>query len=511
MTTLANSASSITASLKHEDIFEQVLEQTCQALKVEAASLALIDQQNQEIEFQASTSQGSHNITGVRLPIGKGIAGWVAKRGEGIIVQDVHRDPRFFSEIDQTTGFTTSAITCAPILYNNEVIGVIEALNPMSGSFNSDALILLAGIGNLAGPAIHHAHHITELMGAHDRYHDLFMRNINSMLITNWDGLILEGNREAAILFGYDQETLQNLEIGQIHHLDHEILGEGFSRLTSGETLTYEAIIQTRNLTEIPVEVRVHAIQAETSSYLQWVFRNIQERKELDQLRDDLLSSIYHDLRSPLSNVISSLDVLANMLSLDRNPAILSLFNIAVRSTERIQRLTNSLLDINRLEAGHPIVNLQPIKPITLIQDALDAVSPIAKNKNQQIRVEPAVDLHQVIVDADMIRRVLINLTENAIKYSPPEGIIKIGARDDGEWVYFWVEDTGPGVPLDKQSRIFEKFTRLHEPGSAAGFGFGLAYCRLAIEGHGGRIWMEEAGETGARFIFTLPISENKE
>ncbi len=202
------------------------------------------------------------------------------------------------------------------------------------------------------------------------------------------------------------------------------------------------------------------------------------------------------------------MDVLANMLSLDSNPAILSLFNIAVRSTERIQRLTNSLLDINRLEAGQPIVNLQPINPQSLVQDALDAVSPIAINKSQTIRAELIDDLPLVSVDGDMIRRVLINLTENAVKFTPPDGSIKIGARLEGERVTMWVEDSGPGIPQANRESIFDKFTRLHGKEGPSGFGLGLAYCRLAVEGHGGRIWIEDASEDGVRFVFTLPVNK---
>ncbi len=89
------------------------------------------------------------------------------------------------------------------------------------------------------------------------------MRNINSMLITNWEGLILEANRETANLFGYDQKILQTMEIGRLHKLDHEKLGDGFSNLSLGETISYETIIQTQNNNEISVEVRVHAIQAD--------------------------------------------------------------------------------------------------------------------------------------------------------------------------------------------------------------------------------------------------------
>jgi len=202
------------------------------------------------------------------------------------------------------------------------------------------------------------------------------------------------------------------------------------------------------------------------------------------------------------------MDVLANMLSLDGNPAILSLFNIAVRSSERIQRLTNSLLDINRLEAGQPIVNLQLLDPQSLVQDALDAVSPIAKNKGQVIRAELADELPSITVDGDMIRRVIINLTENAVKFTPPDGSIIIGARPDGNLVTMWVEDSGPGIPIEKRESIFDKFTRLHGKGGPSGFGLGLAYCRLAVEGHGGRIWIEDATKEGVRFVFTLPVSK---
>lgn len=507
MTALAESASAITASLDRDEVLQEILDQSSQALQVEAVSLALIDPKRNEIEYQASTSKKNHNVTGTRLKIGQGIAGWVAREGQGVIVQNTAEDPRFFAEIDQSTGFKTRAVACAPIRLHGEMIGILEAINPRKGFFDADALLVLSGIGSLAGSAIQHAQHFTELGSAHQRYRDLFEDNINSMLISDWKGLILEANREAVQLSGYDSETLLHLAVGQLHELNREQLGKGYSALKSGETITYESVMHTQSGLEIPVEVRVHTIMVDEKACIQWVFRNIKERKELDQMRDDLLSSIYHDLRSPLSNVISSMDVLVNMLSLEEgNPAIKSLFNIAVRSTERIQRLTNSLLDINRLEAGQPIVNLQPIQPQSLVQDALDAVSPIAKNKNQEIYAEMDEKLPEVTIDGDMIRRVLINLTENAVKFTPPQGSIKIGACLEDPFVRMWVEDSGPGIPVEKRESIFDKYTRLHGKGGPAGFGLGLAYCRLAVEGHGGRIWIENTAKIGARFVFTLPI-----
>jgi signal transduction histidine kinase len=102
---------------------------------------------------------------------------------------------------------------------------------------------------------------------------------------------------------------------------------------------------------------------------------------------------------------------------------------------------------------------------------------------------------------------VLINLTENAVKFTPPQGTIKIGACLEDQFVRMWVEDSGPGIPVEKRESIFDKYTRLHGKGGPAGFGLGLAYCRLAVEGHGGRIWIENTAKTGSRFVFSLPIN----
>jgi two-component system sensor histidine kinase KdpD len=105
-----------------------------------------------------------------------------------------------------------------------------------------------------------------------------------------------------------------------------------------------------------------------------------------------------------------------------------------------------------------------------------------------------------------MIRRVLTNLLENAVKYTPAGSKISVGAQATDGQVLMWVQDTGPGIPPGEQDRIFDKFTRLHGRSGPRGFGLGLAFCRLAVEAHGGRIWVESGPESGACFMFTLPV-----
>jgi signal transduction histidine kinase len=194
------------------------------------------------------------------------------------------------------------------------------------------------------------------------------------------------------------------------------------------------------------------------------------------------------------------------MLPQEGDPAFRSLLNIALRSTERIQRLTNSLLDMRQLESGQPVVNLFSTSPVLLAADAVEAVSPVAETKNQIITLSLPPDSPPVMVDGDMIRRVLINLLENAVKYSPPGGEITLGADIASSSAQLWVHDSGPGIPAAEKEYIFDKFARLNPKGSQKGFGLGLAYCRLAIEGHGGRIWVESEPGQGTRFCFTLPL-----
>ncbi|MEN6393550.1 MAG: GAF domain-containing protein, partial [Anaerolineaceae bacterium] len=506
MAALAESAAAITGSLKLEEVLQRILDQISQALRVEVVSLALIDPKQEELVFRASTSLKNQNVLGIRLKLGQGVAGWVALHGKGVIVPDVSNDNRFFPGVDKRTHFQTRAIACAPIRWRGEVIGILEALNPIEGSFEQDALLVLTGIGGLAGTAIRHAQLFESHQAAHQRYRELFEDNIDPILITDCQGVILEANRQAEILSGLKSETLRNMPISNLQVVDESKVGKAFSDLDSGETISYEAVLVSQTGDSTPVHVYVHKVQIEGVPHLQWILHNLTERKNLENLRNDLISMIYHDLRSPLANVVSSLDVLETMLPLDKDPALKSLLNIAIRSTERIQRLTNSLLDMRRLEAGHAVGNFQPTSPLALAMEAVDAVLPTAQTKKQEIVMQLSPDLPQVWVDAEMIKRVLINLLENAVKYSPSESQIILGSQVNDEHVLIWVQDNGSGIPEADQNRIFEKFTRLHSQNGPRGFGLGLAYCRLAVEANGGRIWVENNPGGGSCFKLTMPI-----
>jgi PAS domain S-box-containing protein len=376
------------------------------------------------------------------------------------------------------------------------------------GDFNQDSLLLLAGIADLAGTAIRHAQLFEQLQEAHQRYQDLFEDSIDPILITNWDGEILEANRKAVLTSDYGKDKLCSMRIDQLHPVDQNLVGKHFVELHSGKTLSYESSLRTASGHEVPIRVYAREIKTEELSRLQWILRDITEQKKLDTLRDDLTSMIYHDLRSPLANVVASLNMLETLLP-PEDTSMKSLLGISLRSSERIVRMTESLLDLSILEAGQSIGNRSPSSVSDLVYEAVEAIESTINNKNQSISYNVHDNLPKVLIDQDMIRRVVTNLLENASKYSPAGNDIEVGASSDDGLVYIWVQDHGAGIPASEQERIFNKFTRLKSENGPKGLGLGLAYCRLAVQAHGGRIWVECELGVGSRFIFSLPLTEN--
>ena len=508
MTSLAKSASGISISLNLEDVFKGILDQTVQAVNVQVVALTLVDIQSGKLELRAAKGWPKSKSNKMPQEIKRGISCWVVEHDEGVIIPEVRKDDRFYPITDQRKGKISKAILCAPIHYRGQVIGTLEAINPKDADFDQDSLLILSGIANLAGTAIRHAQLFEQLQAAHQSYQDLFEDSIDLILITNWDGEILEANRKAVLSSDYSKKDLRSMQIDQIHQIDMNLVGQDFFQLRTGKTMTYESRLSTASGHEVPIKVYVREIQLDNISHLQWILRDITEQKKLDTLRGDLISMIYHDLRSPLANVVSSLDLLDTMLPSD-DPALKSLLDISMRSTERIQRMTESLLDLSILEAGQPIGTRKLTSVLALVYEAVEAMESTVHNKSQIISYKVPDRLPNVLADQDMIRRVVTNLLENASKYSPQGSKIEIGVRKEGDQILVWVKDNGPGIPASEHERIFNKFTRLKTENAPKGLGLGLAYCQLALQAHGGKIWVESEVGVGSRFIFSLPVDKS--
>ncbi len=505
MTALAEGATAINASLRMEDVYQRILMQMTQALQAETVALGMID--GDHLIFRAVAGYNAELILGRQVSISDGIVGHVARDGRGVVLSDVSQEKNF-SEADKLGGVEMRGLLVAPIQAQGKVIGVLEAINPVARVFDPDALLVMTGIGGLAGTTIQNAQLFERLQAAHKRYRELFEDNIDPMVITDWEGNILEANRQALVLSGYTSEELHGLSIDQLHEVNWAKTGEEFEVLRNDRTSSYESSMHKKDDSHSPIEVHARRVEFDENDSVQWIMRDVTERKELDGLREDLTSMIYHDLRSPLANIVSSLDVIADMMpSGEERETVLSILKIAENSTDRIQRLVSSLLDVNKLESGQAVVDQKAIDAQDLIKNAVEDVRPVSNSRRQTLKANLPEYLPVLWVDEDMARRVLINLMENSSKFTPTGGALEVGALTEDGWLHIWIKDNGPGIPPTEQERIFDKFTRLRGKGKPGGLGIGLAFCRLAVHGHGGRIWVESDSGQGATFHFTFPVA----
>jgi signal transduction histidine kinase len=234
------------------------------------------------------------------------------------------------------------------------------------------------------------------------------------------------------------------------------------------------------------------------------LLRDVTARKLVDELRDDLTYALVHDLRNPLAGISSSLEISAEEAA---SPVQREMLQIARANARRMLGLVESILDVSRLESGGLPLERRCVHLAALVAETVQLQQPLAKEKGLHLDNAVAADLPAVLVDPRLIVRVLHNLIDNAIKFAPHGGTIRISAAPNpaAAQVVVSVSDTGPGIASGVRNRLFHKFAVGREKGH--GSGLGLAFCRLTVEAHGGRIWVDESKSAGATIAFTLPVS----
>ncbi|MBN2086479.1 MAG: GAF domain-containing protein [Anaerolineales bacterium] len=505
MAMMAETTRMIVSSLDLDEVLNQVLSRVVGLLGVEAGSIALIDESGGDLVFRSATGPKAAALQGRRLKPGQGVAGWVVQNGRPLVVPDTRLDERFDKTFDEKTGFVTHSVACVPILLREKILGVVEVINPLRGAFTEQSVQVLEYLTGLASSAISHAQLFSATRSAEQRYLTLFQDSIDPILITDLDGKIVDANARALEFSGYSREELLKLRIQALHQVHTGKLGQRFEDIAHGEVRNYESRLRTRSGNQTPVELYIKRIPGaeKEQDTVQWIVRDITERAGLDELRSDLTSMLFHDMRSPLGNVISSLQLLNDPPPADETTR--SLLTISLRSARRLSRMIDSLLDLRRLEEGRAVLHRSKVSLSALAAEAVEEAQPVAEGKGIILQMAIPLSLPTVEVDSDMIRRVISNLLDNAVKYTPGGGSIRLTAEPVEQNIRFSVADSGPGIPAEERHRIFDKYGRIERIGAPKGLGLGLAFCRLAIKAHSGRIWVDSPAEGGAVFRFTLP------
>jgi PAS domain S-box-containing protein len=236
-------------------------------------------------------------------------------------------------------------------------------------------------------------------------------------------------------------------------------------------------------------------------------FRDVAERREVERMKDEFVSIVSHELRTPLTSIRGSLGLLAAGKLGEVPEKGRRMLEIAVQNTDRLVRLINDILDIERIESGRVTMELRTVDAAELVHQAVEVMNPMAEKAG--VRLFAWADRQPMDADPDRILQVLTNLISNAVKFSPPGAEVSVTVERRGAELLFIVRDQGRGIPADRLEAVFERFQQVDSSDARekGGTGLGLAICRSIVQQHGGRIWAESTPGAGSTFTFTLPAA----
>ncbi len=258
---------------------------------------------------------------------------------------------------------------------------------------------------------------------------------------------------------------------------------------------------------DVTEQRRIHDLEIQYTEGLQESYQRLQE---LEKLRDDLKNMIVHDLRTPLTSVITGMQTLELIGDLDSTQR--EMVSIAISGGELLLGMINDLLEVEKMESGTMALDDALLDAVALTDSAVRQVASLAKNEGLTLVCQIEPDLPAFRGDNTKLRRVLVNLLGNAIKFTPSGGTLTLAVRLEAneQVLLFSVRDTGEGIPSEAFEHIFQKFGQVasRHGGRTMSTGLGLTFCRLAVEAHGGHIHVESVPGEGSVFSFTIPLAK---
>ncbi|MFL5957811.1 MAG: ATP-binding protein [Solirubrobacterales bacterium] len=308
-------------------------------------------------------------------------------------------------------------------------------------------------------------------------------------------------NPRAAKMLGYEPSELEGRVLSGL-------MVEGDIR--SGESDPVgNAVFRRKDGSTFPVIYDSTPIQLEGggSGGIVVTFTDITERRQVERMKDEFVSVVGHELRTPLTSIRGSLGLMAGGVFGELDEQGKRMLEIAVSNTDRLVRLINDILDLERIESGRVTMQKVTCRTDQLIAQAVEAM----RGQAETAGVALVTNADQVVLRADVdgIQQTLTNLISNAIKFAPRGSEVRVTAHGIVDAALFSVSDRGRGVPADNLESIFERFGQVDASDSRekGGTGLGLPIARSIVEQHGGRIWVDSAAGKGATFWFTLPRS----
>ncbi len=507
---------SMTASLRLETIFSHLTDPVRRTLNVETISVGLADTVTGEIVF-ADMLMGPlfDGLPAVRLKRGQGIAGRVAETGEPLIVNDAYKDERFASQSDNRSGFRTRSILCVPLMIEQRVIGVLEAINKRNGSFNQDDLRLCQAITGPLAAAIENARLHEDVLAEKRRQETIFASMSEGALTVSASGLITATNESLLTLLGLQSmDELLGRQAGEAIEIHANESFDAFMQQVfhaRNEKPEIAANMWQANGSHVPVLISgapIHDEMGEVSEMI-LVFTDLRQIREVERMRDDFFHNIVHELRTPLATILMYARLLREGKAQDDKAKEDRFLGVIERESDRLQQMVRQMLQLAKLEAREIQRSAEKIDLNALFDEILPPLAERAIQKGLTFTQRIPNNLPPLNGNGEMIYSVFKNLVDNAVKFTLSGTVrVEVALRDD--MIEVVVQDQGIGIPQQAQPNLFKRFYRAQSAveRGIAGTGLGLYMVKEAVEKHQGSIDVASAENEGTTFTVRLPVSE---
>jgi signal transduction histidine kinase len=500
-TALYKVSNQLMRTLNLDQVLEKVLEILQRSFGYLDCAILLVDEGAGELEVKAARGYLQEAVGKVRLKIDdrEGIIGWVAAHKTALNVPDVALDSRYFGREGARSEMAM------PMIAGDKVIGVLDVQRSEVNAFNDDDLRVLSSVAAQAAIAIERA----RLYFAERRLHttiaeeraklEAIIRGASdAIIVTGEGGRVLLMNPAAEQAFDVKPETWDNrpleaviknadlLALWRSCLTDSIFCGDEIP-LADGRTL-YAQITPIAGVGQMAI------------------MRDITHLKELDKMKSEFVSTVSHDLGSPLQIIRTSAELIPKFgpVNQSQQDAVDDIIRMVVKTAT----LVRDLLDLGKIEAGVEM-EMEPCQLATVINEALEGLERRAKAKEVILQISLPRVLPLVIGNPIRLRQVVTNFVDNAIKFTPSGGTVTVSAWEtEGEGA-IEVRDTGIGIAPEDQVHVFDKFYRVKsvQASGIEGTGLGLAIVKSIVEGHGGRVWVESELGQGSTFGLALPIA----
>ena len=522
LNTLGALSQALASSLQADDLLATLREQLPKIMPVGGLYVALWDAASEEISFPLAV-EGDQVLEWTKRRQGNGISEYVVRTRQPLLLDD-NVTVRAKQMGLNPPGVSATGWLAVPIIAGSQVLGVlgVYTLQTQGTRLSGSDRDLLMTIATQLAVALHNA----RLYVQTDEALAQRVQQLSSILYTTGEGIllldaetrVLTANRALVGFAGMAGADLAGRALAADDNLLARLgttrpeLQTDLAALRNGSDLVKHlhtsALPAQRDLERTLAPVRDS--RGEVAGWLM-ILRDVTEQQALERLRDDLTHMLIHDLRGPLGSILASLTLIQQMAAPGQpmEPEASEVLGLARGSGEHLMVMINQLLDVARIEFNSVPLQRERVSPEELLSAAVLRLRPAAEAAAIHLMAEAAPDLPELSVDTQLIGRVLDNLGDNAVKFSPNGSTIRLWAKPiaDPAGVLFGVSDQGPGIPAEAQTRLFEKFHRLPNiQGRRGGTGLGLAFCRLVVKAHGGEIWVESEQGKGSTFMVKLPI-----